>query len=94
MQFIPENFEISMARQSLPECSAMQKPYPWAKTNISYGKCRINQILVKFAIFKENAAFNDANNPGVIWYKRLYTLLHRTCKQNTVSIKTNLWPHT
>ena len=57
MQFIPENFEISMARQSLPECSAMQKPYPWAKTNISYGKCRINQILVKFAIFKENAAF-------------------------------------
>ena len=38
--------------------------------------------------------FNDANNPGVIWYKRLYTLLHRTCKQYTVSIKTNLWLHT
>ena len=58
MHFIPENLEISMARQSFQNCSALQKPYPWPKKNISYGKCRINQILLKLAIFKENAAFH------------------------------------
>ena len=94
VHFNPENLEISVARQSFQNCSALQKPYPWPKTNISYGKCRIKQILVKLAIFQTKCSISLMQTSLGLFGTRGYTLLHRTCKQNTVSIKSGLWPHT